>query len=101
MPKQRCQEETSSTDFVMWTEYLEREVNAFHREDYFWAQVAAEVRRSFVKNPKKVKVKDFLLKFEDKMAGRKKMTKKERTKIAKSFWSALTSFSFKPKNKKG
>jgi len=100
MSKQRCQEETSSTDFVTWMEYLEREINTFHREDYFWAQMAAEVRRSFVKNPKKVKLVDFLLKFKDKTA-RKKMTKEERTKIAKSFWGALTSLSFKPKKKKG
>jgi len=101
MSKQRCQEETSSTDFVLWMEYLEGKINAFHREDYFLAQIAAEIRRSFVKNPKKVKLDDFLLKFKDKTkTARKKMTKEERTKIAKSFWSALTSLSFKPKRKR-
>lgn len=99
MPTQRCQEETSSTDFVMWMEYLEMEVNAFHREDYYLAQIAAEMRRSFVKNPKKVKLDDFLLKFKNKVI-RKGMTKEERTKIAKSFWGALTSLSFAPKKKK-
>lgn len=81
-------------------EYLERDANAFHRENYYWAQIAAEIRRSFCKNPKRVKVEDFLLKFKNKVM-KKKITKKERTKIAKAFWSALTSMSFKPKKKKG
>jgi len=39
------------------------EVVGFHREDYYWAQVAAEIRRGNVKNPRNVKVEDFLMKF--------------------------------------
>lgn len=31
------------------------------KEDYYLAQIAAEVRRGIVKNPNKVKLKDFLL----------------------------------------
>jgi len=101
MSVDRVQDETSSFQFMMWKEYLERDVNAFHRENFYWAQIAAEVRRSFCKNPKRVKVENFLLKFKNKVVTKKKMTKKERTKSAKAFWGALTSMSFKPKKKKG
>ena len=83
-------------------EYLERDVNAFHHENYYLAQIAAEIRRSFCKHPKKVRLQDFLLKFKNKVIRKKKkMTKEERTKIAKSWWGALMSMSFKPSEKKG
>ena len=96
----RVQDETTSFQFVMWQEYLERDANAFHREDFYLAQIAAEIRRSFVKNPKRVSIGDFILKFVNKVVRKGKMTKDERTKEAKSWWAALTSISFKPKKKK-
>jgi len=39
------------------------EVNEFRREDHYLAQIAAEVRRSFVTKPIDVSLDDFLLKF--------------------------------------
>ena len=39
------------------------EVNAFHREDFFLAQIAAEVCKGRVKDPRKVQVDRFLCKF--------------------------------------
>ncbi len=50
-------------EFLEWIAYMDLDVNAFHREDYNFAQVAAEVRRSFVKEPSKVDVNDFVLQF--------------------------------------
>lgn len=44
----------SSREYVEWLAYLELEVNAFHREDYYLAQIAEEVRRSYVKSPRSV-----------------------------------------------
>jgi len=96
MSKQRCQAETTSSEFVKWIRYLDDEVNAFHREDYYWAQIAAEIRRGNVKHPKNVKVGDFIMTFTT--TTKKKAEKKEKAeglsreaRIArsKSFWSAL------------
>jgi hypothetical protein len=69
-------------------EFLNQDVNTFHRIDYYLAQIAAEVRRTYVKHPKRVKLSDFLLKFRFRGGGRRseRMSKEERTKVAKRFW---------------
>lgn len=64
MSLQRCQKETTSTEFVEWIEYFRQDFNVRRREDYFLANIACEIRRSVVKNPKSVKLKPFLLEFE-------------------------------------
>lgn len=87
MSLQRCQQETSSTEFLDWREYCEQDINAFHREDHFLANIATEVRRSFVKEPDKVRRKPFLLKFTRRKAVVKRpLTKKEATAKAKRSW---------------
>lgn len=43
--------------------YLEEEVNDFHREDYYLAQIAAEIRRGNAKDPNSIDPKDLLLTF--------------------------------------
>lgn len=60
-PLQRVQRETSSTEFVDWKVFLEMEVNNFHREDYYLAQIARVVAEGFSK--KRRTIKEFLLKF--------------------------------------
>lgn len=99
MSLQRAQFEITSTEFVNWIAYLDdEEENRFHREDYYLAQIAAEIRRSYVKDPRSVKIESFLMKFERKVKPKKsKMTMKERTKKAKAYWSALMGV---PKRKK-
>lgn len=42
---------------------MEASPGHFHREDYYLAQIACEIRRSFVKEPSKYHLKDFLLTF--------------------------------------
>lgn len=87
MSLQRCQEETTSTQFLDWIEYLELDVNAFHREDHFWANIATEIRRSFVKEPGRVRMGSFLLKFaRKKIAKRRPMTRKEAAERSKQKW---------------
>jgi len=63
MSKQRCQEETTSTEFLQWIQYLDDQINAFHREDYFLANIAKVLVQANVKDPKKVKLEDYLVKF--------------------------------------
>ena len=63
MSLQRCQQETTSGEFVEWMRYFELEPNMFHREDHYWAQIAAWIKRSGFQNPENVQDEDFLLKF--------------------------------------
>jgi len=84
MSVDRVQEETTSTQFIQWAEFLDRDVNAFHREDYFLAHLIAEVRRSYVKNPKSVKEETFMLKFEDEKDVEKKKEEALQDKAEKS-----------------
>ena len=72
MSKQRCQQETTSTQFLDWLAYLEWDVNSFHREDWFLAQIAKEVRRTILKDPNKdLKWSPFLIKFTSKKESKK------------------------------
>ena len=89
MSVQRAQFEIPSSEFLEWIVYLdEEETNGFHREDYYLANIAAEIRRSYVKDPEKVVMKSFLMKFK-KREKKPKMTKEEATKRSKMFWGAL------------
>lgn len=64
MSLQRCKKETTSTEFVLWKVRMEADVNDFHREDYFFAQLACLVARANMgEKGNDVSIKDFLLKF--------------------------------------
>lgn len=80
----------TSTEFLDWVAYLDADANAFHREDYFLANIATEIRRSYVAKPASVKLSDFLIQFKGKVK-QKKMDVKERMKRSKSFWGTVTS----------
>ena len=85
MSLQQCMFEVSSSEFVAWIGYLDTEVNRFHRQDYFLATIAAEIRRSYVKKPRDVKIGDFLLEFETS-----DVVQKHSAQESKNFWfSAL------------
>ena len=88
MTIQRVQSEMTSTEFLDWVAYLDEDVNAFHREDYFLASIAAEIRRSYVAKPMSVKLSDFLLRFKEKVK-QKKMSIEEKTKRSKAFWGTI------------
>jgi hypothetical protein len=50
------------SEFQDWIAFLQREEERNTKLDIYLAQIAAEVRRGIVKNPKSVKTKDFLMK---------------------------------------
>lgn len=79
---QEVQEGTTSSEFVEWVRYLELEVNDFDRQDYYLAQIAAEIRRGNAKYPRQIKVEDFVLKFKTESEIRKNPTMAE----AKAFF---------------
>ena len=72
------------------------ETQLFHREDYYWASIAAEIRRSWVKDKKQVKMTDFLIDFKLK----KKTSGKDvvaNTNLSKQFWLAKVGYKGKRK----
>lgn len=48
-------------EFLDWCAFNKLSPIGDIRNDYYFAAIAAEVRRGFVKDPKKVKNKDFLI----------------------------------------
>ena len=100
-PLQKLQRETTSREFLEWIEYFKRDTNEFHREDYYWAQLTAEVCRSWVDKPSKVKVSHFLIRFgkEDKLevVPLTPEQKKAHIKKSKDAWATIPGIVFKRK----
>lgn len=87
----RCKLETTSREFVQWKIYLEKKENEVTRDQHYLAQIALEVRRTLVKKPSSLRLKNFLLKF-TRGKGKQKMTKKQAAMIAKSKWFGILGF---------
>lgn len=68
-------------------QFLDAEVNGFHREDHYMAQIAAEIRRGLLKPGagRRVKVQDFILKF---TKAKEKKRKPPSMAESKAFWFA-------------
>lgn len=95
MPLQVVQRHTTSTEFLEWCAYIDWEANAFHREDYYWAQIAEVMYKAWMgRKGKKTKLADFLLKFKSKDKKAEKLTPDERLKKQKSFWKAVTGYAW-------
>lgn len=96
---QEVQGQVTSTEFLLWQEFFNKEVNLFHREDFYFAQLAAEIRRSYVKKPRLVKVKDFIIKYVmSKTSDEVKVDEKTieaNTKKSKRFWLGGLGIKFK------
>ena len=69
-----------------WQEYFSEELKVQEKEHYYLAQLACEVRRSFTKDPKSVKIEDFLIKFKDSAPATKAQ---KDTNLSKSIWMGL------------
>lgn len=77
---------------------MELDFNLAHREDYYLAQIAAEVFRAIAKNPKRVRLTDYLLEFQKRQSARNAGTKeglKSRIDKTKKFFFNLVGY--KPK----
>lgn len=86
---QEVQRGTTSSEFTMWKVYMEQDINAFHPEYYYLAQIACEIRRVLSKHPNKFKTKDFLIKFQFAGQDKKPPTKEEierRMALSKAYW---------------
>ena len=58
----------SFREFLNWLEYLEWFEDRVVKNDYYFAQIAAEIRRGYVKHPKSVKTTDFVIQSPKKQA---------------------------------
>lgn len=95
IPLQEVQDKTTSSEFVDWIFYLDwLDTDGFRKDDFYMAQIASEIRRSFVAKPEKVKLHDFLLKFKEPDAP-VQLSPEQRMKRSKSAWLGL----FKMKEK--
>ena len=82
-PPQRLKQMISSSEFVKWKRYLEIEQERTTKDHCYYALIASEVRRSFVKDPIGVRLKDFILDFGKKKEREKPKTVEEAAAIAK------------------
>ncbi len=93
MPVAVLQEIVSSSEFVEWQIYLtELQLKEHTKQDRYQAQIAAEIRRSYVKEPQKIRDEDFLLMPKEQI--------QSNAIPSKTTWLGLLGFG-KPKNKKG
>jgi hypothetical protein len=97
MSVQRAQYEITSTEFNDWCIYLDEAAKTPTRQDILFANIALECRRSYVKNPWIIELRDFLKMFD--MPESKKKTWKERASQAMGFFSNLASVYGKKKRK--
>lgn len=64
MPLGATKASHTSSELVQWMVELDDRANQFNPLHYYLAQVACEMRRSYVKKPSRVKLKHFIFKFE-------------------------------------
>jgi len=107
MSLDQVKKETSASQFVLWKRFFEWETNAFDATRCYLAQIAAEIRRGYVKEPHKVKVADFIMKFgvpekkSEEPKGETKEMIQTRANKMKSFFFALTGAGNKRKKRRG
>lgn len=78
----------TSTEFIKWIRYLEwRDVEEFRREDFYLAQIAAQIERANVKHPSQVTIQKKLLKFTTREPPQKV---DGRVQQSKAYWLSLT-----------
>lgn len=94
---------TSASQFITWMQYLEWESNSFKPIHYYLAQVACEIRRSYVdlKKAKPFGIKDFILTFKrDEPKEEILVDKQKGANNMKNFFFALTGLVGKKKKGK-
>lgn len=72
------------SEFIGWVTFLEVEQERVSKQDFLLSQIAAEIRRGMVKDPKKVKVEDFFVRY----VATKSDKENQRAKRSKSAWLA-------------
>lgn len=84
----QTQRQVSSKEFVLWQAYWEIVDQELTLDRLYLAQIAAEIRRSCVKDPARVKVSDFVYTTQ-KPKPAQKMNKETFTAVSKAKWMAV------------
>lgn len=63
MPLRACMEAHTHREYLAWTVWLDEQWNVAEPVHYYLMQLAAEVRRSYVKNNRSVKLDHFKMQF--------------------------------------
>ena len=90
-------EKHTHREYLMWMEWLDAQWNRPSRTDNYLMLIAAEVRRVLSKKPNSIKLSHFLLKF-SKAGAAPKMTKEQKTAMAKAQWFSWLGLSSKEKH---
>lgn len=88
LPVSVCKALISATEFEDWKVILRERVNEHDALHYYLAQIACEVRRSYIKRPNRVKLKQFLLTFKVPKVERK-LSGKQRIARSKAAWGSI------------
>lgn len=76
-------EKITFTEFLDWVQFLEQDEKRRDKLDFYLAQLAAEMRRSYVKTPRSVQVKAFYVSYVDPEVAEDRMRK------SKAAWGAV------------
>jgi hypothetical protein len=114
MTVERLKEETTYRGLLRWKAYFAREVNFFHREDYYAAQLISLIKTIFSKEGNEVPVEASLLKFGPGKPERPEKPRRARsraqareeyrtnlTEQAKARWFSVCGYKPAPPNGKG
>jgi hypothetical protein len=98
MTVESLQDQITYSEFLEWREYLRIKSRRDEKEHYYLAQIAAEVRRTIAKNPKSIKLKEFLFRSEsiEDVNQKSEAYKAHRTAMSKGAWFAAIGFQPKP-----
>lgn len=97
MTLQECMTRVSYSEYLIWIAYFELQLEDPSRTDLYLMQIACEIVRSRVKNPRGILLKDFVLKLnrrEPKTADLKTITAH-----AKSVWAVRLGKPFRRRTK--
>lgn len=79
--------EMSHREYLMWIMFLGEELDNPNKTEQYLMQIALEIRSGEVKNPRKLKLSDFKLVYDNKKdMPESKLTKQQRTAISKATW---------------
>lgn len=99
MPVTTLKEQITLSEFLQWREFLRLRQERHDKEHFYWAQIAAEICKGRAKHPERIKIKDFLLRFqtsEEEEVERTEAAMHHRTMMSKGKW--FMAVGFKPKH---
>ena len=88
-----CMEQHTHREYLAWMEWLDEEWKQPETTDFYLMQVAQEVARKFARNPRAIKLENFVLEFSEKQKEKPQpKTKAEAAAMSKSIWLARVDY---------